>query len=266
MNNTLDSETVGRTVSQTATAATGPPTERQNRLMPLARFEAECARIGNISDPRLFLQFLRNAGEVFWREGCFDNQIILDQAWVLEAVYTIFNRENCVTILTQAAGRFGAALLDAVVWGPAGYSPADQKLFLEFMVSSGICFAIRAASGMLYIAPDFLPADDVDQPTVTIDRSATRCLQFDSLPPLLMRNLISRVGNEAGAHGRYWRNGVHFFDSKLGSRVLIEQSCSHQWRGEIRISTEGGDAQKAMEAAITAVVAEAQRLGVSPKG
>ena len=242
-----------------------PPSERQHRLMSLADFEAECLRAGGISNPRLFLSFLNNAGEVFWREGCFDNNIILDQAWVLEAVYTVFNREKCVAILTQQEGRFSSDLLDALVWGPAGYSQDDQQLFLEFMVSAGICFAVGSYGASKYVAPDYLPAEDHARDMFPFDRGNAHLLQFDSLPPLLMRNLISRVGREARDHAHYWRNGVVYFDAQWRSRVLIEQSCSRDWTGEIRIVAEGGDTRKAMDAAVAAVLEEARRLGAPSK-
>ncbi|CAI9404881.1 hypothetical protein ANOBCDAF_04707 [Pleomorphomonas sp. T1.2MG-36] len=242
-----------------------PAAEREHRLMSLADFEAECSRAGGISNPRLFLNFLNNAGEVFWREGCFDNNIILDQAWVLEAVYTVFNREKCVAILTQQEGRFSSDLLDALVWGSAGYSQDDQRLFLEFMVSAGICFEVGSYRTSKYVAPDYLPAEDRARDMFPFDRGNARCLRFDSLPPLLMRNLISRVGREARDHAHYWRNGAVYFDDKWRSRVLIEQSCSRDWKGEICIVAEGGDTRKAMDAAVAAVLEEARRLGAPSK-
>ena len=121
--------------------------------------------------------------EIITVAGCFDDQIILDQAWGLEAVYTVFNREKCVTILTQQEGRFSANLPDALVWGPAGYSKTDQGLFLEFMVSSGICFEVGHAAAEIYIAPDLLPQGCIHDRIQAFTPELSIVLQLDSLPP-----------------------------------------------------------------------------------
>ncbi len=50
---------------------------------------------GGASSPAQFLNYLSNAGVVFYRQGLFNDQIILDQAWALDAVYAAFDRELC---------------------------------------------------------------------------------------------------------------------------------------------------------------------------
>ena len=200
-----------------------------------------CRDVGGITDPLLFLQFLHNAGEVFWREGCFGDRVILDQAWVLDAVYAVFNREKCVRLLRAQAGRFTAGLLDAILWGPLGHSQAEQRLFLEFMVSSGICFAIDQQNEGAFVAPDFLPETDPNCALHRFDAEAERQLQFESLPPLLMRNMISRIGRGAGADAIYWRSGVLFYNTETRTRVMIEQQSGPGWNGQLRITGAGGD-------------------------
>src|SRR5262249_22734258 len=56
--------------------------------------EVERAEKGRVSDPALLLDYLHNSGVVFYREGLFSDQIILDQAWALEAVYAVFDRAS----------------------------------------------------------------------------------------------------------------------------------------------------------------------------
>ena len=90
-----------------------------------------------------FLTFLHHAGIVFWQDGLFQNQVILDQGWVLEAIYTVFHRQHCLKTLRDRQGRFTRRDLAMMIWDREGYSEDEQKLFLSFMLSSGICFKIR---------------------------------------------------------------------------------------------------------------------------
>jgi internalin A len=47
--------------------------------------------------PEHLLAYLDNAGTVFYRSGLFNDQIILDQSWALEAIYPVFRRDRCGT-------------------------------------------------------------------------------------------------------------------------------------------------------------------------
>ena len=43
-------------------------------------------------------------------------QIILDHAWALDAVYSVFDRKTCYQPLKAQRGRFTRSLLAALVW------------------------------------------------------------------------------------------------------------------------------------------------------
>ena len=103
--------------------------------------ESICDEAGNVSDTGQFLRFLHNAGVVFWREGLFEDRIVLDQAWVLDAIYTVFNREKCLEALRLRAGRFTREELGLMVWDEH-YTPEEQDLFVSFMRSCSICFEV----------------------------------------------------------------------------------------------------------------------------
>ena len=64
------------------------------KLITQAKFHDLCRKVKNISSPPLLLEYLHNTGTVFYREGLFGEAIILDQAWALEAVYAVFDRES----------------------------------------------------------------------------------------------------------------------------------------------------------------------------
>jgi internalin A len=86
----------------------------------------------------------------------FGNQIILDQNWALEAIYSIFDRKKILPLL-RGHGHFSRADLEALIW--SGYTPEEQKVFLGMMESCGIYFKLRKLSDddWEYIAPELLP-------------------------------------------------------------------------------------------------------------
>jgi internalin A len=232
-----------------------PPEQRQCRTIDQARFRALCNQAGNVSSPEHLLAYLHNAGIVFYRTGLFQDRIVLDQGWALDAIYTVFNRDKCVKELRRLRGRFTRPLLDLFAWSE--HSENEQRLFLDMMTQCGICFVHRQGphddpDATEYIAPDLLPERvamedelasvwDKSLPTVSED------IPFEMLHPGLVRGLICAIGGEAGTDAKYWFGGVAFYETQTRSHALIEQHMADAWHGVIRVQTQGGDAARLHE-------------------
>ena len=229
--------------------------QRQHRTIDRVLFQALCDRAGNVSSAEHLLAYLHNAGIVFYRQGLFQDRIVLDQGWALDAIYTVFNRDKCVKELRRLRGRFTRPLLELFAWGE--HSEDEQRLFLDMMTQCGICFVHRRGprddpDATEYIAPDLLPeratmADelasvwDPSLPTVSED------IPFEMLHPGLVRGLICAIGGEAGTDAKYWFGGVAFYETQTRSHALIEQPMTDAWHGVIRVQTQGGDAARLHE-------------------
>ena len=251
--------------------AAQPPLERVHRTISYEQFLVFCNEAGGISDPTQLLSYLHNAGAVFHREGLFENRIVIDQSWALEAIYAVFHREKCYRKLLRQDGRFTRTDLAEWIWDEAGYGVAEQELFISMMQSCGICFQfLRASSDGLieakYIAPDLLPAKpeseiaqkwDADRP---IEKAA---FDYAMLAPALIRGLISRIGSQAGINADYWRDGVYVYEEGTGSRGLIEQKITGLWQGQITIRTQRGQAGVLLERLVKLVEEEERRTGVT---
>lgn len=109
--------------------ARSPVEARQYRTITQEQFRQICREENGPSEPKYLLAYLHNAGIVFYREGMFDDCIILDQNWVLEAIYAVFNREKCYKLLRQQRGRFTRSLLELIVWQE--FQKEEQELFLS---------------------------------------------------------------------------------------------------------------------------------------
>ena len=243
--------------------------DKRHRTLTFAAFERLCEKTGGVSDPVQFLHFLHNAGQVFWQENLFQSQVILDQAWVLDAVYAVFHRDNCLDFLKRHHGRFTRSDLAMLLWEGEGFSREEQELFLSFMQSCGICFTLREGSEdaeAVYVAPDHLPEDwDPKARALWGDAApdAEQTFTYESLPPALMRNLIGRIGTKAGLSCDYWRNGFYGYERHTDARVLVEQAMNDQWQGEIRIHARGPRAPELVTEIEKALQDEERRLGLS---
>jgi internalin A len=248
------------------------------RLIDQQTFRDWCAAAGGVHDPARVLAYLNNAGVVFYRKGLFEDRIVLDQAWALNAIYAVFDRTRSFEPLRGAGGRFTRPLLAGLVWDAQGYSEDEQRLFLSMMQSSGICFVYRwggepyeQSDQTVYIAPDLLP-DRAAVETEVQDRwgvepgEAVVRFDYPLLHAGLMRGLISRIGARAGLDAVYWRGGVYLYEATTRSRALIEQEgAPHDWQGTVRIETRGPGADDLLNRLMAWVEEENQRLGLAPE-
>ena len=226
------------------------PRDKRHRTITQTHFQSLCDQAGHISSPEQLLAYLHHAGVVFYRKGLFQDRIVLDQAWALDAVYTVFNRDKCVRELKRLRGRFTRPLLDLLVWGE--HAPDEQRLFLDMMRQCGICFVHRRGphndpDATEYIAPDLLP----EKKDVELDLAAlwddalpteTDDIPFEMLHPGLVRGLICEIGQLAGTAALYWNGGVALYETETRSHAIIEQDMHDALRGTIRVRTQGGQA------------------------
>jgi internalin A len=239
--------------------------------------EVERTGKGRVTDPALLLDYLHNIGTVFYRKGLFGDQLILDQAWALDAVYAVFDRASqSFKKIERNHGRFRRSELTEWVWQKHGVP--EQELFLTFMQQCGICFTIQKEDREKrveaeYIAPDLLPArsDDETQKRLKLvwdeaSPDAEAVLTFALLPPGLMRALIAQIGSDAGLAAEYWRDGVCFYDEKTASRALIEQRWTEGWAGEVHIAAKRGQAGVLLQRLIELVENDRISLGARPSG
>ena len=249
-----------------------PAEQRKYRTLTQEYFHQLCTDAGGVSRPELLLDYLHHAGIVFYREGLFDDRIVLDQAWALEAVYAVFHREKCYRQLRQLRGRFTRTLLEALVW--RDYRIEEQELFLSLMMSCGICFVHRQGDreGKLeteYIAPDLLPdreevAAEIEAMWAEHAPGGELVVDLPFLHPGVMRGIISRIGQEAGISALYWKYGVCLYEKTTRSRALIEQRLSDRpttWSGQIAVSTRGGQAVELLRRLQEWIEGEIERSG-----
>ncbi len=239
--------------------------QRQHRTLTQKQFRELCTTAGDVSSPDSLLEYLHNAGIVFYQLGLFGDSIVLDQSWALDAIYTVFNRQQCYRQLSTLGGRFTRMLLGALAWPVEKYSQAEQELFLSMMESCGICFKHREADRQgrfeaEYVAPDLLPdrASVADQLAGRWDEDGAKieqAWQFDFLHPGLVRSIISAVGKQAGETAVYWKYGVWFYDANSRASAIIAHEMHDERQGRIVLQIQGDRAGYLLES-VTKWIAE----------
>ena len=225
-----------------------PSAAREHRTLSMAEFHALCERTGGISNPEQFLSFLHNAGEVFWNHRSAEHSIILDQAWALEAIYAIYERQRCWTNLLHSRGRFTRHLMGSFLWDKEGYSDEEQRVFINFMCESGICFQVSGREEddtAVYIAPDALPEHlDGEQPQPLESPDALHCYWFPDIAPGFMRALLVALGRKAGINGTYWRTGFAGFSRQKQAHIQVEEIYDPDKGNGLRLSAKGRGAME----------------------
>ncbi len=116
--------------------------------------EEHISEISNTSEKSL-IEFLHNTGTAYYNSELSD-EIILNQQWAIEAIYTLFDRNEAYHQLL-GKGKFTRKDLAAVAW--KDHSKETQEVFLSFMLSAELSFRLngRLNEETAYIAPQLLP-------------------------------------------------------------------------------------------------------------
>ena len=217
---------------------------KNEKLLGRAQFEAEA----QCPAPDTLLQYLHGSGELFYQPDLFRGQIILDQQWMLDAVYALFDRKKTwITLIGKDNGKF-YAFMAKEVW--PNNTEDEHELFLSMMVSCAAAFEATPEDTPFYekeyILPELCDArssqwrnmfDNYDGETSTVQ---FRC-------PFLHRGIV----NNWMAHvGSTWRDEVFFFRRGVGLAIkgnliqidfsLAEGEFGQQGTIEVQIKNQGG--------------------------
>ena len=234
-----------------------PPEQRRNRWMERGDFDALCTELGNVPDSDTALYWLNATGCVLHRPPHFQHRVILDQGWALDAIYALFDRDNCYRQILSARGRFTPWLLGETKW--RHHAEKERWLLLGMMRSAGICFVHRRQGAPWetdphdeYIAPDLLPEQNGAEVAAgrgwNAEPEHISRLTYPLLPPGLLRGVMAAIGEIAGPDGDYWRDGLFAYEKTCGSRLWIEQQRNADAiGGALLLRTQSGDARGLLE-------------------
>ena len=233
------------------------------KTLAFEEFAALCAERNPQASPNIIAGFLHRAGQVFWREGAFGNDLVLDQAWALEGIYALLERNDVLPMIKERHGVFHIAQLQHKVW--RDYGEDEQRLFLDMMKQCGACFPLDQDT---YVAVELLPSERVVEADIgAVWRDAVPDalveLHYDFLHDGVIKNILSRIGAQAGPNGVYWNTGLCYYDRNAHGAVLIralwDEGQSITRRGRIVVMVEGGQASRLARHLVASI--ESIRIG-----
>jgi internalin A len=216
-------------------------------------FEALCAQteVRPVSRPSL-LRYLHDTGVLFHQEDLFHGRIILDQQWVIEAVYTLFDRKRMFwRLLNRGNGQFSFEDLHTFWSSEKDFTAEQSQLALSFMCSCEICYQLEEdrenpREEALYVAPQLLPE--------TLPEKHRRLwpigglflrFRYPYLHQVFIQRFIVRAGKLADPE-HVWRRGLWFFWQE--THALIQaQPHPEEASGYIQMQTSGSQASHLLQ-------------------
>ncbi|WP_245707068.1 COR domain-containing protein [Thiothrix caldifontis] len=195
------------------------------KSIPFAHFKQLCIKAG-VSHAEWFADYLHKTGVLFYREGAFQDQIILDQNWAINAVYRAFdpNKPHRRRI-ERMGGRFNGE--DASLFW-ADEEVNEQEVYVDFMHNCGICYEPKRQQNQRdnkpfakheFIIPALLPL--TSKAKTAWGNSRPDDWQLDIEYPFLHRSIIERMILRIGEtyEGEPWRTGI-FCETDEGQLLL----------------------------------------------
>ncbi len=199
----------------------------KQETLPFAHFEQLCVQAG-VSDPAWFVKYLHNTGVLFYHRDAFQDQIILDQNWIITAVYRVFAPKGCRKSIQNQHGRFDGHFT-SFIWPEA--DAVECQIYLNFMRNCGICYEPHYWENYLsgtsfaereFIIPALLPQKSKIEAAWTHQADDWRLvIEYPFLHRSIIERLILRLGETYDSEA--WRMGI-FCETEFG-KVLL--NCQH---------------------------------------
>ena len=185
---------------------------------------------------QVLAEWLVQSGVVFYKKGYMNNAVILDQAWAIKAIYTLFKREGETVFgspyywLQQQKGQFTGADL-AKIW--ATYGSAERALFVNFMLSCELCFEVTEKKEdkyptfeeRVFVAPQLL-TEQVPIGAIKYFRQNRQLLHVKYQHRRLHSGVIQRFIVRTHTYAKYdeiWRNGILIEEDGIGALISVEK-------------------------------------------
>lgn len=216
------------------------------KTIPFAHFKQLCIKAG-VSHAEWFAGYLHKTGTLFYREGTFQDQIILDQNWAINAVYRVFDpNQPHRRRIERMNGRFNGE--DASLFW-TDKETKEHEIYIDFMRNCGICYEPKRQQNRRdntpftereFIIPALLPLTSAAK-TAWGDSHPNDWqldIEYDFLHRSIIERIILRIGETY--EGEPWRTGI-FCHTDEGQLLLECEYTNKQQstQGQLRFQLRG---------------------------
>lgn len=195
---------------------------QQQRTLPFDEFANFCEQAG-IEDAQWFADYLHQIGFIFYQADSFQNQLILNQNWAIEAIYKLFDRGKTIRRrIEKAHGRISG---DEFTEFWPNDTESEHQIYASFMLNCGVCYEIDWAREKLFKQREFIiPALLPEKSPLCDSWGANRAedwlleVQYPFLHRSIIERLISKLDQKY--RGTAWRHGI--FCTTSDGQVLFQ--------------------------------------------
>ncbi len=218
---------------------------RNARILPRAHFAQLCLQHG-VKHQHTVLKYLHESGFLFYREGAFQDQVILDQNWMIDLVYRLFDhRTGARAEVLRQHGQFTGK--DTQRFWP-DHTAEDRQVILNFLTGSRMAFALDQdqRGNISFEAHEFvLPALLPQEPPLGVliwGEGQPNEWWVDFSYAFLHRGLIESIivrTAQLSPQREWWRDGVLFSDQQTKCQVLAQYAPQASLSSTIRFRLRG---------------------------
>ncbi|MGD1890823.1 MAG: leucine-rich repeat domain-containing protein [Cyclobacteriaceae bacterium] len=192
--------------------------EDGSRQISVDTFWGWCEEAGVAKSVSIILSFFHDTGVLYYQEGYFSGNIILDQAWVIEKIYKLLDRKgDYASIIQQKLGELNYRLIRRI-WSED--TDQERELYIDFLLSAELCFETTEnkqwdtpLSARTFKVPQLLPEEkpeDVDISQQLHGINQVQELTFRFLPPVFIQQFMVRSHNlvETSIRNK-WLSGIY---------------------------------------------------------
>jgi len=190
-----------------------------------SRFRDLCIAAG-IDYVDWFVDYLHKIGVLFYQKNTFQDQVILDQNWVIDAAYRVFDPNGFREDIQDKHGKFKGKFT-RFIWSEV--DDVERQIYLDFMRKCDICYQPQYRDNQNkeipfaereFIIPALLPAESKTQKARREQSQPDDWLLVVDYPFLhrsIIERLIVRLGETYDSE--VWRTGV-FCETEFGEVLL----------------------------------------------
>ncbi|WML86570.1 leucine-rich repeat domain-containing protein [Thiothrix subterranea] len=173
-----------------------------------------------------FVDYLHKIGVLFYQKNTFQDQVILDQNWVIDAAYRVFDPNGCREDIEDKRGKFKGKFTRSI-WSDV--DDVERQIYLDFMRNCGICYEPQYRDNQ-YKAIPFAEREFIIPALLPPESKTQKARREQSQPddwllvvdyPFLHRSIIERLILRLGEtyDSEVWRTGI-FCETEFGEVLL----------------------------------------------
>lgn len=190
--------------------------DETEKMLDFQGFQEICEYHRVEKSTETILDYLHNTGVLYYRKGYFQNQIIIQTDWAIQAVYKVLNRESdYFEVLEDNEGKLDYELI-CEIW--ENNTNDERALFIDFMLSAELAFETTKdkewntpLQDRSFIIPQLLPAERTNDVITWQDRYKPTLrevsVSYRFLPKVFIQRFIVKA-NTFSEVRLMWQDGI----------------------------------------------------------